>query len=36
MHRDLGELSEAIAVAHLSLPRGMQHLWGPDERRMMP
>jgi uncharacterized alpha-E superfamily protein len=36
MHRDLRELSNVITTAHLSLPGGMQHLWGPDERRLVP
>jgi uncharacterized circularly permuted ATP-grasp superfamily protein/uncharacterized alpha-E superfamily protein len=36
MHRDLRELSGVITATHLSLPGGMQHLWGPDERRVMP
>jgi uncharacterized alpha-E superfamily protein len=36
VHRDLRELSGVITATHLSLPGGMQHLWGPDERRVMP
>jgi uncharacterized alpha-E superfamily protein len=36
MHRDLRELSGVITATHLSLPGGMQHLWGPDERRVVP
>ncbi|HEX3547362.1 MAG TPA: circularly permuted type 2 ATP-grasp protein [Mycobacterium sp.] len=36
MHRDLRELSGVITATHLSLPGGMQHLCGPDERRLMP
>ncbi len=36
IHRDLRELSGVITATHLSLPGGMQHLWGPDERRVMP
>lgn len=36
MHRDIRELSNVITATHLSLPGGMQHLWGPDERRLMP
>ena len=36
MHRDLRELSGLITATHLSLPGGMQHLWGPDERRVVP
>jgi uncharacterized alpha-E superfamily protein len=35
-HRDLRELSGLITATHLSLPGGMQPLWGPDERRVMP
>ncbi|MGV0816131.1 circularly permuted type 2 ATP-grasp protein [Mycolicibacterium boenickei] len=36
MHAGLRDLSEVITVAHLSLPGGMQPLWGPDERRVVP
>jgi uncharacterized alpha-E superfamily protein len=36
MHRDMRELSGVITATHLSLPGGMQHLWGPDERRLVP
>ncbi|HEX2285129.1 MAG TPA: circularly permuted type 2 ATP-grasp protein [Mycobacterium sp.] len=36
IHRDLRELSGVITATHLSLPGGMQHLWGPDERRLLP
>jgi uncharacterized alpha-E superfamily protein len=36
MHRDLRELSGVITATHLSLPGGMQHLWGADERRVVP
>ena len=36
MHRDLRELSGVITATHLSLPGGMQPLWGPDERRLVP
>jgi uncharacterized circularly permuted ATP-grasp superfamily protein/uncharacterized alpha-E superfamily protein len=36
VHGDLRELSGVITATHLSLPGGMQHLWGPDERRVMP
>jgi uncharacterized circularly permuted ATP-grasp superfamily protein/uncharacterized alpha-E superfamily protein len=36
MHAGLRELSSVIAASHLSLPGGMQPLWGPDERRVMP
>ncbi|RDH75100.1 hypothetical protein DVS77_28585 [Mycolicibacterium moriokaense] len=36
LHADLRELSGVITAAHLSLPGGMQPLWGPDERRVMP
>ncbi|MDZ4266857.1 MAG: circularly permuted type 2 ATP-grasp protein [Mycobacterium sp.] len=35
-HRDLRELSGVITATHLSLPGGMQPLWGPDERRVVP
>ncbi len=33
---DLRELSRVITATHLSLPGGMQPLWGPDERRVLP
>jgi uncharacterized circularly permuted ATP-grasp superfamily protein/uncharacterized alpha-E superfamily protein len=36
MHADLRELSGLITATHLALPGGMQPLWGPDERRVMP
>ncbi len=36
IHRDLRELSGVITATHLSLPGGMQHLWGPDEFRVVP
>ena len=36
IHRDLRELSGVITATHLSLPGGMQPLWGPDERRVVP
>ena len=32
----LRELSNVITATQLSLPGGMQPLWGPDERRVMP
>jgi uncharacterized alpha-E superfamily protein len=36
LHKDLRDLSGVITATHLSLPGGMQPLWGPDERRNMP
>ena len=36
LHAELRELSRIITATHLSLPGGMQPLWGPDERREMP
>jgi uncharacterized circularly permuted ATP-grasp superfamily protein/uncharacterized alpha-E superfamily protein len=36
IHGDLRELSRLITATHLSLPGGMQPLWGPDERRALP
>jgi uncharacterized alpha-E superfamily protein len=36
IHRDLRELSGVITATHLSLPGGMQPIWGPDERRVVP
>lgn len=35
IHVDLRELSRVITATHLSLPGGMQPLWGPDERRVV-
>jgi hypothetical protein len=29
-------LAEVITATQLALPGGMQPLWGPDERRVMP
>jgi uncharacterized circularly permuted ATP-grasp superfamily protein/uncharacterized alpha-E superfamily protein len=36
LHTDLRELSGVITATHLSLPGGMQPLWGPAARREMP
>jgi uncharacterized alpha-E superfamily protein len=36
IHADLRDLSRLITATHLSLPGGMQPLWGPDERRVVP
>jgi uncharacterized alpha-E superfamily protein len=36
MHSELRDLSGVITATHLSLPGGMQPLWGPDERRVVP
>jgi uncharacterized circularly permuted ATP-grasp superfamily protein/uncharacterized alpha-E superfamily protein len=36
MHANLRDLSKLITTTHLSLPGGMQPLWGPDERRVVP
>ncbi len=36
MHSDLRDLSGLITATHMSLPGGMQPLWGPDERRVVP
>ncbi|MCW2735158.1 MAG: hypothetical protein JWR13_5974 [Mycobacterium sp.] len=36
IHTDLRDLSRLITATHLSLPGGMQPLWGPDERRDLP
>ncbi|MGO9384745.1 MAG: circularly permuted type 2 ATP-grasp protein [Mycobacterium sp.] len=35
-HAELRDLAEAITATQLALPGGMQPLWGPDERRVMP
>ena len=36
LHADLRELAGVITATHLSLPGGMQPLWGPAQRREMP
>jgi uncharacterized alpha-E superfamily protein len=36
VHTDLRDLSGVITATHLSLPGGMQPLWGPAQRRVMP
>jgi uncharacterized alpha-E superfamily protein len=36
VHAGLRELADAITTTQLTLPGGMQPLWGPDERRTMP
>jgi uncharacterized circularly permuted ATP-grasp superfamily protein/uncharacterized alpha-E superfamily protein len=36
VHTALRELSQIITATQLSLPGGMQPLWGPDERRVVP
>ncbi|MGB8390654.1 circularly permuted type 2 ATP-grasp protein [Mycobacterium sp.] len=36
IHAELRELAEVITTTQLALPGGMQPLWGPDERRVMP
>ena len=36
IHASLRDLSDVIAETQLSLPGGMQPLWGPDERRILP
>ena len=36
VHVQLRELAEVITITQLALPGGMQPLWGPDERRVMP
>jgi uncharacterized circularly permuted ATP-grasp superfamily protein/uncharacterized alpha-E superfamily protein len=33
---DLRHLTDLITATHLSLPGGMQPLWGPDQRRIVP
>ena len=35
-HVELRNLAEVITATQLALPSGMQPLWGPDERRVMP
>jgi uncharacterized alpha-E superfamily protein len=36
VHSGLRDLSGVITATQLSLPGGMQPLWGPDERRVVP
>jgi uncharacterized circularly permuted ATP-grasp superfamily protein/uncharacterized alpha-E superfamily protein len=36
IHTELRDLAEVITATQLALPGGMQPLWGPDERRVMP
>lgn len=36
IHSELRDLSEVISETQLALPGGMQPLWGPKERRVMP
>ncbi|HWF70987.1 MAG TPA: alpha-E domain-containing protein, partial [Mycobacterium sp.] len=36
IHAALRDLAEVITETQLALPTGMQPLWGPDERRVMP
>ncbi|MGH3727065.1 MAG: circularly permuted type 2 ATP-grasp protein [Mycobacterium sp.] len=36
VHQALRELSTVVAATHLSMPTGMQPLWGPDTRRRLP
>jgi uncharacterized alpha-E superfamily protein len=36
MHENLRKLSIVITATHLSLPGGMQPLWGPDQLRVVP
>lgn len=36
VQRDLRALSGVITTTHLSLPGGMQPLWGPAQRRVLP
>ncbi|WP_156746911.1 circularly permuted type 2 ATP-grasp protein [Mycobacterium sp. E2733] len=36
VHSGLRELAEVITTTQLALPGGMQPLWGPDVRRVMP
>ena len=36
IHAALRDVAEVITETQLALPGGMQPLWGPDERRVMP
>ncbi|MCW2663533.1 MAG: hypothetical protein JWP83_4685 [Mycobacterium sp.] len=36
VHAELRDLAETITATQLALPGGIQPLWGPEERRVMP
>ncbi len=36
VHAELRDLAEVLTTTQLALPGGIQPLWGPDERRVMP
>jgi uncharacterized circularly permuted ATP-grasp superfamily protein/uncharacterized alpha-E superfamily protein len=36
IHAELRDLAETITATQLALPGGIQPLWGPEERRVMP
>lgn len=36
VHAELRNLADVITTTQLALPGGMQPLWGPDVRRVMP
>ncbi|WP_176218161.1 alpha-E domain-containing protein, partial [Mycobacterium avium] len=36
VHAELRSLAEVLTTTQLALPGGMQPLWGPDVRRVMP
>ncbi|MEE2854002.1 MAG: circularly permuted type 2 ATP-grasp protein [Actinomycetota bacterium] len=36
VHAELRNLAEVITATQLALPGGMQPIWGPDQRRVMP
>jgi uncharacterized alpha-E superfamily protein len=36
VHAELRSLAEVITTTQLALPGGMQPIWGPDARRVMP
>jgi hypothetical protein len=36
VHSALRELATVITDTHLTVPGGMQPIWGPDEVRIMP
>jgi uncharacterized circularly permuted ATP-grasp superfamily protein/uncharacterized alpha-E superfamily protein len=36
IHAALRDLADVITATQLALPSGMQPLWGPDQRRIMP
>lgn len=36
IHASLRDVADVLTATQLALPGGMQPLWGPDQRRVMP